>query len=160
METTIYDAPKTVTTDISKEDTGLTAVMINHLAQGRKWGKFIAIVCFILAGLMAFTLIAGLFSLTQTRNTTNMGIANFLPLLFIIIAIFLYFRIGQFLLRYNTAIRNLEQSRSLEDLANSQTQFHRLCKWFAIIFTITFIISIIFFALVALTGLGSMMYMN
>lgn len=156
----IYSAPKTVTTNVTADNANITQTMIDNLARGRKWAKFISILTYIYVGILAIALI---FIIIGAFAGMSNGIGVIQALIFAVIfgfLIFICFKIGRFLSLYNSAIRSLQETQSLEDLANSQEQFRRFTKWLAIIFTVSLVLTVLFVVLAFATGLGAMLFMN
>lgn len=137
--TNVYQAPQADLTPKPQtgEDNPVTQTMINNLAKGRAWAKFLAILGYIFAGLIALGGLSGLAIMSQSP------IVGLLVLVLYEALAFLVFRMSRFVGQYSNSIRSLIEYGDLGDMLDAQESFRRYMKWMAILMIIMVVISIL-----------------
>lgn len=156
----IYSTPKTVTQTIDSSESGITDTMIANLARGRKWAKFLGVCSYLYFVVLIFGLIFIAVGLFISEYAVFNFMANLLISAMIVVSIFFSFKIGRILMSYSRAIRDLQESHTLEDLTASQQYFRSFTKLLGLFFTTILAAVIVFFILMLTTGLGAMLFMN
>ncbi len=124
--------------DVEKQDeTGrsivLTQISCNYLTETAKWGKFLAIIGYIAAGIMVlaglFMLIAGVFGLGMGTGTIPVPFSLVLVMVLYIPMAVVYFFIATYLYRFSTYAReavHLNDSTLLENSMKQQKSCYKL----------------------------------
>jgi len=130
-----------------------------HLAETAKWANFLAIVGFVLSGILALVaLFAGTFVSTMSRgfgNSSSMIGAGFVTFLYLIIAA-VYFFMSLFLYRFASKMKLALNSNDQENLNNSFMNLKNLYRMMGILT----IIYLCFIALALVVGIGGALMMR
>lgn len=125
----VYQAPQADLTPKPKrvnERNPVTQEMIDNLANGCFWAKFMAILGYISAGFLVLAPIVTLF-------TTGIMGAIIIMGAFFIIAAFVVVKMSNFLLQYSRSVKMLQETGDIGDMLDAQEYFAKYMKWAGVI---------------------------
>lgn len=136
-------------------DFGITPTAINFLTEIRKWVNFLAILGFIMVGLMAlFSLFAGaIFSAFSTQMGTAFPIGGFAGFIYILIALLYFFPI-LYLYRFGSNLKAALATRNSKSLEKAFSNLKSHYKFIGILAIITLSFYVIAFVIGIIAGLG------
>ncbi len=124
--TNVYQAPQADLTpkrSAQHNDNPITQEMIDNIAKGRFWAKFIGILLYIAVGFIALTVIYFLIV------GKLMGL---IPALLFSIAGFVTFKMAGFLMTYSRSISSLMETGDVGDMLDAQESFGSYMKWLGV----------------------------
>lgn len=140
MEGNVYQAPQSDLTQVNpnRQEESVSTLMVSHLEKAAKWAKFLAIVGYVMVGLLVLGCIGGV-----VAAFAGAGIGMLTVFAIYLIFAFIVFKLSRFLQQYARAIRNLSDSYDSYELIEAQEYFRRYVKWLGMIFIISFVVGII-----------------
>ena len=156
-----YRAPETAaTTTVAEGDLHLPDAVRLPLLKAVPWMRFMGIMGFIGAGLVALLgilFIAGLSFMTEALDMADVGsgMAVFAGLLYIGLAVLVFFP-ALYLFRAGTSLKTFRDSAASETLASSFTDSFRFWKFIGILYIINLAILGLTLTITAIVGVASL----